>query len=207
MDGTLSPDKNYVVHGGKWVPAQLSPSHTHYAYDGQWHLLKSHPVPEKVEKKVSKFTFSRGKKIGAIIISLSILSAGLYVGIIDEAIESFVGEDCSEDSSKDFAYLDLSYNDMRFANLSHSDFSNANLGHVDLTGADLCNAKFDGAEMGRAVLIGADLTGVDFSKTELDYSFIQATNLLGCPSALPNNWECVNTVSYTHLTLPTILLV
>ena len=53
MDGTLSPDKNYVVHGGKWVPAQLSPSHTHYAYDGQWHLLKSHPVPEKVEKKVS----------------------------------------------------------------------------------------------------------------------------------------------------------
>ena len=41
MDGTLSPDKNYVVHGGKWVPAQLSPSHTHYAYDGQWHLLKS----------------------------------------------------------------------------------------------------------------------------------------------------------------------
>ena len=102
MDGTLSPDKNYVVHDGKWVPAQLSPSHTHYAYDGQWHLLKSHPVSEKVQKKASKLTISKGKFV-AIIISLSILSAGLYVGIIDDVIESFGGENCSEDSSKDFA--------------------------------------------------------------------------------------------------------
>ena len=161
MDGTLSPDKNYVWHDGQWIPAQLSPDAVYYAYQGQWHNIQNQPIQEPLGDNQSSPTNNRVKKYLAIFLSLSILSAGLFFGlneVIYEVIEN-VGEDgCTEGDSRDLSFMDLSNDNMRGANLSYADFTSADLTGADLTGADLCGAQLTGAILTGAKVSGADLT-------------------------------------------------
>lgn len=67
MDGTLSPDKNFVLHGGEWIPALLSPSHTHYAHDGEWNLLKSPSNKPKIKVRIVRKSWFPVVKLTVII--------------------------------------------------------------------------------------------------------------------------------------------
>ena len=53
MDGTLSPDENWVFHGMNWVPAMLSPDEKHYAHEGQWYPILQ--TPSKTEESNPNF--------------------------------------------------------------------------------------------------------------------------------------------------------
>ena len=39
MDGTLSPDGKWVIHGMKWVPTMLSPDGRNYAHEKKWYPI------------------------------------------------------------------------------------------------------------------------------------------------------------------------
>jgi hypothetical protein len=39
VDGTLSPDGKWVIHGMNWVPAMLSPDGRHYAHEKKWYPI------------------------------------------------------------------------------------------------------------------------------------------------------------------------
>ena len=64
------------------------------------------------------------------------------------------------------------------------DLSQANLSWIDLSNADLSEAN-----LSEAVLVSADLSGADLSNANLDK--VAASDLVGCPSALPDHWICV----------------
>ncbi|MBC1807646.1 pentapeptide repeat-containing protein [Listeria sp. FSL L7-0993] len=97
-------------------------------------------------------------------------------------------------------YTDLSYADLRGANLSNANLGNANLRYTDLSYANLSNADLRGADLGNVDLRSADLSNADLSYTNLrgadlgnvDLSY---TNLRGADL----NW--VNWQDVTGLTV------
>jgi uncharacterized protein YjbI with pentapeptide repeats len=70
--------------------------------------------------------------------------------------------------------LDLSYSDMRGANLHQADLEFSNLYHVNLAGANLCGANLSGTILTAANLAGANLAGANLSG-----AILSAANLCG----------------------------
>jgi Pentapeptide repeats (8 copies) len=64
--------------------------------------------------------------------------------------------------------VDLSYADLRNANLVQFDKSEADLSRTDLSGAKLQGAKFIGTDLSGAKLQGANLNGADLSRANLN---------------------------------------
>ena len=83
--------------------------------------------------------------------------------------------------------------DLRGADFDEADLSNADLVRADLTAVKLSRAIMTNVDLGRAVLFGATLVGSDLRRAKLIHADLRKANL--------------QAVSYTHLTLPTILLV
>ena len=89
----------------------------------------------------------------------------------------------------DLSYANLSYADLRGANLNHADLTDANLkyanlnhanlNHADLTGANLKYANLNHADLSNANLSYADLRGV--SLNEVKYNHLTAFFSLQCP--------------------------
>jgi uncharacterized protein YjbI with pentapeptide repeats len=70
--------------------------------------------------------------------------------------------------------LDLSYSDMRGANLHQADLEFSNLYHVNLTGANLSGANLSGT-----ILTAANLSGANLSGANLSGAILSAANLCG----------------------------
>ena len=70
-------------------------------------------------------------------------------------------------------------------NLAHTNLRNGNLSGVDLGGANLSGANLWSANLSGANLSYADLSGANITG-------VTATNIVGCPSALPSGWVCEN---------------
>ena len=121
----------------------------------------------------------------------------------------------------DLTGVNLSYSIMRGADLSNSNMSGvtlsytvltganlsgANLSHANLKAAELRHADLNGVDLFGADLSGADLTGANMRTTYMGGNSIdpmvmvpmtRAINLLGCPAALPTDWQCVG-YFYSH---------
>ena len=127
-----------------------------------------------------------------------------------------VGSDFSGNSLKKVNFkgsnlysVNLKNSDLTEANLENADFTNANLENADFT-----NAKIFGADFTSAKTNGANMNDVDKTKTDdfyekSDIGMLQKySNLLekDFSNSKINDMD-ISAVSYTHLTLPTILLV
>ncbi len=86
------------------------------------------------------------------------------------------------------AGADVRYSDFTGADLSSATLVDAFARHAKFIGADLSNAAGTNADCQEATFDGANVTGSDFSNADL--SLVHATNLIGCPSALPTDWDC-----------------
>ena len=75
------------------------------------------------------------------------------------------------------------------ADLGGADLGGADLRYADLSGTNLVSANLDGANLSGGFLDNADLTGVDLRYADL--KSVHARNLLGCPAALPTDWQCI----------------
>ncbi len=75
--------------------------------------------------------------------------------------------------------LDLSYGDMRGANLSEANLKSSNLYHVNLAGANLTGANLSGAILTTANLAGANLAGANLSGAILSAANLTGANLTG----------------------------
>ena len=64
------------------------------------------------------------------------------------------------------------------------------LSFITLSHADLSNLDFSNTNFTRANLSGSDLTGTILDNAILNR--VTAINLQGCPSSLPENWQCLN---------------
>ena len=67
--------------------------------------------------------------------------------------------------------VDLSWANLREADLSGVDLSGANLSWANLSGADLREANLSWANLREADLRGADLSGVDLSGAKGEFTF------------------------------------
>ncbi len=74
---------------------------------------------------------------------------------------------------------DLTYADLRGADLSGADLTYANLYGANLRGADLSGADLSGANLRGADLSGADLRGANLSGADLTYANLYGANLRG----------------------------
>ena len=102
-------------------------------------------------------------------------------------------EDCEgwEKMRADLSYSDLKHAnlggvDLRRANLNHADLRDANLSHADLSHADLRDADLKHADLRGAYLRNADLSCANLSGADLSGANLNCTNL--------------NEVKYNHLT-------
>ena len=80
----------------------------------------------------------------------------------------------------------LSYADLRYANLSGADLSNANLSGANLRGADLSGANLSNANLRHADLSGADLSNANLSGADLSNANLSGANLRGADLSFAN---------------------
>ena len=75
--------------------------------------------------------------------------------------------------------LDLSYINIRGANLSGGNLAQTNLYQTNLSGADLCSANLHGAILTAANLSGANLAGANLKEAILSAANLSGANLAG----------------------------
>jgi uncharacterized protein YjbI with pentapeptide repeats len=81
-----------------------------------------------------------------------------------------------------FKQSDITFANLRQAQLDRDDFTEADLSDCDLAGASLTNANLTGAKLSRADLRGADLSGVTNSTALAD---VEKANIHGVRNAPP----------------------
>ena len=106
----------------------------------------------------------------------------------------------------DLSDIDLSTVDLRFCDLRY-----ANLKEVNLTGANLQNANLGGSDLSKSLLSKADFSRADMRWVCFRNVTSIATIYGNCKLLEAVFFDAIlddsSSVSYTHLTLPTILLV
>lgn len=96
----------------------------------------------------------------------------------------------SDLSNKDLTGETLSTVRLRGANLSGTKLSNAVIWNAFIQNVTLnTNSLFDGVAFLNSTIDNVDFSNISLATTGLNYVF--TNNLIGCPTALPANWSCI----------------
>lgn len=144
----------------------------------------------------SKPVISRGRKLGSLILSLSILLAIIYAAIRFTPDDELVSANCQAAAAPGVVWNNCQlpgYNGVE-VNLRQAQIRNANLSGADLRGADLSASSlkytlFNQADLRGSTLKGASLVGAslqnarlqnaDLELADLAYADLQGANIQG----------------------------